>query len=281
MSHAANSTADVRPSPIAGEWYPGHPQELAASVERYLQRAVVPPLDGRIIGVLAPHAGHQYSGPVAGYAFSAVRGLTPDLVVLIGPSHHYYPADILATAHAAYGTPLGTVPVAHDLLQRLRDSLPIALVREDPEHSLEIELPFLQRVFGSFRLLPLTLMDQSLAMAEALAQAIVALVRDQNVLLVASSDLSHYYAADAARELDQRVLEAIADYDPAAVIAAEADGRKIACGHGAIATVMLAARALGADSAQVLHHATSGDVNHNRWRVVGYAAAVFYARQNA
>ncbi len=278
MTPQAQPSLDVRPSPIAGQWYPGDPARLAATVDRYIAEAQVPPIRGRIVGVQAPHAGHRYSGPVAGYAFKVVQGLQVDVVALVGPSHYPYRAPVVTTGHAAYETPLGRVPVAHELLADLQRAVPIVAVRDDPEHSLEIELPFLQRTLGTFRLLPLALIDQSLSMAQMLGAALAELLRGQRALLVASSDLSHFYPQQIAEQLDRRVLDAIARFDPAGVIAAEADGHKIACGHGAIATVMIAAKALGADTAQVLHHATSGDATRDYRRVVGYSAAVFYER---
>ncbi len=278
MTSQAQPSLDVRPSPIAGQWYPSDPERLAASVDRYIAQATVPPIPGRIVGIQSPHAGHRYSGPVAGYAFKAVQGLAVDVVALVGPSHYPYRAPLITTGHAAYATPLGIVPVARDRLAELGRVVPIATVREDPEHSLEIELPFLQRVLGDFRLLPLALVDQSLSMAQTLGTALADLLRGERVLLVASSDLSHFYPQALAEQLDRQVLDAIARFDPAGVVAAEADGHKLACGHGAIASVMIAAKALGADTAQVLHHATSGDVTGDYRQVVGYSAAVFYER---
>jgi AmmeMemoRadiSam system protein B len=276
--NATHRLQDVRPSPIAGRWYPADPLRLARSVDDYLDRASVPPVNGRLIGVLAPHAGHRYSGPVAGYAFKAVRGLSVDVVALVGPSHYPYDAPIVATAHDAYETPLGLVPVDRAALTALQRTLPIRLVRTDPEHSLEIELPFLQRVLGEFRLIPLALVDQSYALAQRLGQALAELLAGQKALLVASSDLSHFYPQTIARCLDQTVLDAVARFDPAEVIAAEEKGTGFACGRGAIATVMIAARQLGADTAQIVGYATSGDVTGDTSQVVGYGAALFYQR---
>jgi hypothetical protein len=168
------------------------------------------------------------------------------------------------------------VPIDRAALDALRDTVPVDAVRSDPEHCLEIELPFLQRALGEFRLIPLALVDQSLALAEDLGHALAEVLRGQNALLVASSDLSHFYPQAVANTLDQQALDAVEAFDPAAVIRAEHDGRKIACGHGAIATVMIAARDLGADTATVIRYATSGDVTRDYQQVVGYGAAVFY-----
>ncbi len=275
-------TLDFRPSPIVRQgWYEADPDRLATSVDHFIARAEIPTFNGSLVGILAPHAGHRYSGPVAGYAFKAVQGMEVDLVVIAGPSHHHFPGVVLTTAHDAYWTPLGHVPVAHDLIDALRQHMPITALREDPEHAIEIELPFLQRVLGEFRLLPLALMDQSLALAQQLGEALAELVSGKKVLLVASSDLSHFYPQAVANQLDQQVLDAVNAYDPAAVIAAEADGRKIACGHGALSTIMIAAQHLGANAAQVVNYATSGDVSRDYRRVVGYGAALFYTQADA
>lgn len=267
---------DVRPSSIAGKWYPGDPNQLAQSIDSYIAQAVVPPINGRLVGVLVPHAGHRYSGPVAGYAYKLMRGLQVDVVALVGPSHYPYQGPVISTAHAAYRTPLGDIPVDHDLLRMLRQTVTIEAVHSDPEHSLEIELPFLQRTLNNFRLLPLALVDQSLTVAQKLGRALAGTLQEQKVILVASSDLSHFYPQNIAHELDHNLLDAVAAFDPAAVIQAEEDGTGFACGRGAIAAVMIAAKELGADTAQIIHYATSGDVNHDHSQVVGYGAAVFF-----
>lgn len=269
--------SDIRPSALAGTWYPGDPAQLARSVDASLDRADVAPIPGRLIGVLAPHAGHRYSGAIAAHAFKPARGLDIDVVALIGPSHYPYRGRVLTSGHSAYSTPLGTIPVAHDLVDVLMHEIPLETLRESQEHSLENELPFLQRALGQFRLLPLMLIDQSLRIAEALGAALGELLRGQKALLVASSDLSHYYPQAIAAELDAAILSEIEAFDPEAVIRAEEEERGFACGRGAIAAVMIAARALGADSARVVGYATSGDVTGDYAQVVGYGAAVFYA----
>jgi len=269
--------SDIRPSALAGTWYPGDPAQLARAVDAYLDHAEVAPIPGRLIGLLAPHAGYRYSGAVAGHAFKLARGLDIDVVALLGPSHYPYRGRVLATAHRAYSTPLGTVPVAHDLLDVLRREIPLETVRESQEHSLENELPFLQRALDQFRLLPLMLIDQSLSIAAALGSALGELLRGQKALLVASSDLSHYYPQAIAAELDAAILSEIEAFNPEGVIRAEEEERGFACGRGAIAAVMIAARALGADTARVVGYATSGDVTGDYAQVVGYGAAAFFA----
>jgi AmmeMemoRadiSam system protein B len=272
---------DVRPSPIAGRWYPGNPRELAASVDAYITQARLPPIEGEVVGVMAPHAGHLYSGPVAGYAFSALRGLNPEVVAVVSPMHYPYAYLLLTSAHAAYQTPLGVIPIDRELIQALNVILTAQLgyglreVANDPEHSLEIELPFLQRALaGEFRLLPIMVADPSRQVTRALGEALAQVLKDQKAILVASTDLSHFYPQPLANQLDAEMLRQVEAFNPEGVLEAEEEGKGFACGRAALATVLWAAKGLGADRVQVVHHATSGDVTGDYSQVVGYGAAV-------
>jgi AmmeMemoRadiSam system protein B len=273
--------SDLRPSPIAGTWYDANPQRLTRSVDDYLDQAELPELAGEVLGVIAPHAGHRYSGPVAGYAFTAVRGLTPDLVVVLSPMHQAYPQPLITTAHAAYATPLGNVPVdksaSDDLSSRLQAHLGYGLspVAYDQEHSLEIELPFLQRALGAaFTLLPVMVRQVDPHTSHELGAALAEMLTGRKALLVASTDLSHFYAQPEADALDGEMLRQIESFSPDTLFETEAQGKGFACGLGALAAVLWAAKGLGANKVQVLHHATSGDVTGDYSSVVGYGAAV-------
>jgi AmmeMemoRadiSam system protein B len=273
--------APVRPSPIAGAWYEGDPKALAHMVDQYLDRAELPELPGQVIAVVAPHAGHIYSGPVAGYAFAAVRGGTYDLVAVLSPMHQAYYEPLLTTAHAAYATPLGEVPVEKEAIGQLDAHLQAALglglkpVAYDREHSLEIELPFLQRALSAdFKLLPVMVRSQSAKISKALGLALAKTIRGRNALVVASTDLSHFYNQKEAVAYDQEMLRRIESFSPEDVFSAEAEEKGFACGLGALTAAMWAARALGADTVRVLRHATSGDVTGDYASVVGYGAAV-------
>jgi len=274
---------DVRPSPIAGQWYPAEARRLASSVDGYLRNARLPELPGQVLAVIAPHAGHRYSGPVAGYAFAALRGLEPELVAVISPMHYPAALALLTTAHEAYETPLGTIPVDGEALHLLDETLykqaglGLTPLRRDPEHSLEIELPFLQRALqGQFRLLPVMVRDSSSQVTQALGLALAKILAGRKAILVASSDLSHFYSREAANALDQEILRRIEAFDPLGVLKAEEEGAGFACGRGAIAAVLWAARELGADTVKVLNYATSGDVTGDYSQVVGYGAAAVF-----
>jgi hypothetical protein len=280
------TSLDSRPSPIAGRWYPGDARRLAESVDHYIQSAQMPMLAGEIVAVIAPHAGYPYSGAVAGYAYAAMRqavqkGARSEIVVVVAPSHYPYPYPLLTTTHGAYETPLGIVPVDNAALERvdteLKKSLGFGLgrVARDEEHSLEIELPFLQRVLpGAFSLLPVMVRDLRRPTLWALGQALAHVLEERACLLVASTDLSHFYSQAEASLLDAEMLRRIESFDPDAILRAEDEGKGYACGRGAVAAVLWASQALGANQTKVLRYATSAEVTHDFSQVVGYGAAV-------
>jgi len=234
-----------------------------------------------VVAVISPHDRHIYSGPVAGYTFSAVRGEKPDLVAVLSPMYQPYYEPLLTTAHAAYSTPLGQIPVDKETVADLDARLMAVLghgltpVAYDQEHSLEIELPFLQRsLAGDFKLLPVMVRAQSPKVSRQLGEALAETLRGRNALLVASTDLSHFYTQKEALSFDTEMLRRIESFSPEEVFKAEQEDKGYACGLGALAAVLWAARGLGADTIKVLRHATSGDVTGDYSRVVGYGAAV-------
>ncbi len=272
---------DVRPSPIAGQWYPADPKRLSNSVDEYIQAAQLPDYSGEVVAIIVPHAGHLYSGPVAGYAFAALRGLKPEVVAVVSPMHHPYPQPLLTSGHSAYATPLGTIQVDRQAVAALDAALYASLgfsltpVRNDPEHSLEIELPFLQRALQSpFQLVPVMVRDQTARVNQALGHALAQVLRGRQSLLVASTDLSHFYPQELADLLDAEMLRRVEAFNPLGVLKAEEESKGFACGKGALAAVLWAAQDLGANSVKVLRHATSGDVTGDLSQVVGYGAAV-------
>lgn len=276
---------NVRPSPIAGQWYPSDPLLLSSSVDKYLQAARLPKIAGRVIAVMSPHAGHRYSGAVAGYAFKALLGQRPEMVAVVSPMHYPYYQPLLSTVHSAYCTPLGIIPVDHDALRQIDEYLRaelgfgLTLLRNDPEHSLEIVLPFLQRALpAGFRLVPLMVREHNPRVISTLGSALAETLRGREAVMVASTDLSHFYPQEVAESLDAELLKRVAGLDPQGVLAAEEEGRGFACGRSALAAVLWAAKALGADAAKVLHYTTSGEVTGDLDQVVGYAAAVVYQK---
>ncbi len=269
----------IRESIIAGSWYPGDPGALASEVRKFLAEADPPKVEGNLIGLVSPHAGFMYSGAVAAHAYKLLEDHPFDRVLIVAPSHraHFQGASVYNLG--GYRTPLGVVPLDRKLVDDLfRESSSITYVPEadSQEHSLEIQLPFLQVVLKQFRLTPIIMGEQSRANVETLAAAIANVCRGKKVLLVASSDLSHYHPYETAGTLDGVVTGRVGAFDPDGLWEALRTGSCEACGAGPILAVMLAARRLGANSASILRYANSGDVTGKKDGVVGYMSAAFH-----
>ena len=270
----------VRPSPIAGTWYSGNPSQLRRTVADYIEDAETPPLPGEVVALVAPHAGYIYSGAVAGHAFKTVTGATFDYVCVLSPVHQYYPQPLLTSAHSAYRTPLGDIPLADDKLAQISHSLEeqmgleLTPITNDREHALEIELPFLQVALkGDFALIPIMLRDQSRQVTKVLGQVLADVLKAESCLLVASSDLSHFHTETQANQLDGDVLSALEAFSPDGLFDLKDRGRGEACGLAAIAAVLWASAALGATDVTLLKYDTSASTTGDRSSVVGYGAA--------
>jgi MEMO1 family protein len=263
----------IRKSAIAGSWYPGTARELGTMIDRFLARVSSASLDGRLLGLIVPHAGYVYSGQVAAHAYRQLQGLSIDVVAVVSPMHRAYVGPYVVNNADYYETPLGVVEVDRALIDALATHVPVSRVESDDEHSLEIQLPFLQRVLSPFKLLPVMQGDQSLPACEMLASGLARVLPDKKVLLVASTDLSHFHAYEVATVLDRVAQDYIEQYDPDGLAQALQAGDTEACGGGPVSSVMLAARALGANRATILNYANSGDVTGDLGRVVGYLSA--------
>ncbi len=293
LTSASVRQQSLRRAAVAGTWYPGEAAALRRAVERHLERATGPRYR-QVVALLTPHAGLVYSGPVAAYAYRVVaaRDLTDperaappyDAVVLVGPSHYVGFDGVSVWERGGFETPLGIVPVAEEYAAAIQAASPI--VRAYPaahlrEHSLEMQLPFLQTVLPGTPIVPLVMGYQTRETIVALADALACALRDKPVLLVASTDLSHYFPAAQAEALDGRVIDYVKRFDVEGLLAEfeqypEGErGRFVACGGGPAIAVMQAARALGARAAAVLHYAHSGHVSGDLSAVVGYLAAAF------
>lgn len=272
--------ADVRPSPIAGTWYPGDARRLAQSIADYFAAASLPELPGQVLGVISPHAGHRYSGRTAGHAFKAVQGSDWERVVILSPFHNFTSAALLTSAHRAYATPLGEIPVDGEALADLGIALQetggprLTPAAYDPEHSLEIELPFLQIALEKpFSLVPLMVRERDPDQLQKLGQALARVLETRPALIVASTDLSHFYSLREAEILDSEMLRQFEAFSPEGALQAENDGLGYACGVSAVAAALWASQALGADRVVTLHHSTSAEQTGDRSSVVGYGAA--------
>jgi AmmeMemoRadiSam system protein B len=271
----AVTSQPVRKAAKAGTWYPGEARALAAELDEYCA-AVHERVAGEVLAIVSPHAGLVYSGPVAAHAYAQLTGRACDAIVLVGPSHYVAFRGAAIVRRGAFETPLGLLPIAEDLADAIVAASPLVHERpaaHDREHCLELQLPFLQRVLPGVPIVPIVMGRQDDETIRSLAQAIVTATHGRRVLLVASSDLSHYHDARTAAALDAVVVRAIDAFDADALGDALAVEPEHACGGGPILTVMRAAKALGARRAQVLCRQDSGDISGDTSAVVGYLAA--------
>jgi MEMO1 family protein len=268
----------IRQPAVAGMFYDGDQTRLRSHVDKLLDDAETIQLPGQIRGLVSPHAGYVYSGPAAAVGYKALRGSAFDAVILVGPSHREFFDGIALYPGEAYRTPLGDVPVNKEirgLLAAQSDLFALSDKGHRDEHCLEVQLPFLQRVLRDFSIVPIIIGNQTRELCLALGDAIANLSADKNVLLVASSDLSHYHPYESAVGLDRRVIERIEAFDENELMRQLEGERLEACGGGPVVSVMRAAKLLGANRGQVLYHCNSGDITGDKSAVVGYLSAAF------
>jgi MEMO1 family protein len=271
---------EIREPAVAGAFYPDKPEVLSRDVKKYLENSKKEKIEGDIVALISPHAGYMYSGQVAAYAYKLIEGKSFDTVVVVGPSHRFLFKGASLYDRGGYRTPLGVVPIDTELSKKMmerRKEIQFLPEAHYQEHSLEVQIPFLQVVLKTFNLIPIVMEPYwSWETCQYLASAIAETVRGKRVLLVASTDLSHFYTYNIAVELDKIFLNHIERFDVEGLNRDLKNNRTEACGGGPVITIMLAAKMLGANHGKVLKYANSGDVTGDRSRVVGYAAAVFY-----
>ena len=273
----------LRRTAVAGSWYPASRDQLRAQLNEYLERAdqaaAAPPAGAVLVGLVAPHAGLLYSGPVAAYAYRLLRDRAFDVIVLVGPSHFVAFDGVSVWPAGAFETPFGPLAIDEPAAAALLAHCPV--VAEFPkahgrEHSLEMQLPFLAALTPSTPILPLVMGRQTRATAFALAEGLAETLGSRRALLVASSDLSHFFDAPTAARLDATVIDKIETLNGDGLMGALERRPDLACGGGPIVTTLRAARALGATSSQVLRYGDSGDVSGDKSAVVGYVAAAMW-----
>ncbi len=263
----------IREPAVAGAFYPASADELAAGVDRFLAAGDGPAAPA--LGMVVPHAGYVYSGRVAGAAYARVA--VPPRVIVLGPNHTGLGFSRVALAPAdAWRTPLGRISRDEPMWTALSGSPGIGsdAAAHAREHSLEVQLPFLQRIRSDFTLAALCLAHLSYHECERLAAAVAAAAREASALMVASSDMSHYLPADEARAADQRALEPLLALDAEGLYQRVHEEEITMCGVIPAVVMLLAARALGARSAELVRYAHSGEVSGDDDRVVGYAGVV-------
>ncbi len=263
---------------VAGSFYPSNPQRLGVMIDSYLAEAQGPAPKGDVIGIISPHAGYVYSGPVAAFAYHRLLPAT-ELVVVLAPSHRARFNGAALLPDGIFETPLGDVPIDAVIGARLKDRDYFGVIKEahELEHSLEVQVPFLQKVLKSFSLVPIIIGTVDLTICRAIAESIHAALAGEkrNYAVVISTDLSHYHSYAEAQTLDKRFSDALGSFDEKKVQDAISSGKAEACGEGPVLTGIALCRLLGASGVEVLKYANSGDTAGTRDQVVGYLAAAF------
>jgi MEMO1 family protein len=254
---------------VAGMFYPGNGEELRRLISQLTPEAPAPKIDAR--GVVVPHAGYVYSGGVAAKVYSSIEG-APTFVIL-GPRHSWE-GSAVAVSTQPWKTPLGVVDVDHDLI----DLLPPGIIDHDEvahfrEHSIEVQVPFLQYFFKDFKIVPIAIGLQDYETVKEVANEVTAAIENyrRKAVIVASSDFTHYEPANVAKRKDHLLIERIEKLDVPGLYDEVANLNATCCGYGPIAAMMLSCKRRGATKAELLAYATSGDVTGDNAQVVGYA----------
>jgi len=277
----------IRKPAVAGQFYPADPTELASLIDQcYLHRLgpgkspPAPRTKASFVAVVCPHAGYVYSGPVAAHSYLHVSSLPdPDLIVVVAPNHYGIGSGVSTFGEGMWQTPLGMMRVDSEAakeLVNLEETVAFDPGAHRLEHSLEVQLPFLQRIYGdSVPFLPISLIFQDIDTAKALSAALSKLLRGRRAVLIASSDLTHYEPAEVSRRKDTALLEHVLHNDLEGFYSTLDRLSVTSCGFGAIATVMGTSLSLGLSKPELLKYATSGDTTGDNLQVVGYGALRF------
>ncbi len=279
--------AQVRRAVVAGSFYEGNAEALRAQVEScFLHKfgpQKLPTIDPngprQILGLICPHAGYIYSGAVAANAFfSLANDGKPKTFVILGPNHTGYGTGLSAMNEGTWRTPLGDVEIDTELANAIAQEtniLDMDEVAHKHEHSIEVQLPFLQYIYGKdFKFVPICFLMQDLESATEIGRALAETLANKNAVVIASSDFTHYESQASVNRKDADALKAIEALDAKQFYQILETQNVSACGYAPIAALMTYAKASGASKAEILSHKTSGDITGDKTSVVGYAAAV-------
>lgn len=269
--------SDIREPNVSGSFYPDDPKELSLVIDADLSKVTNRVISGDPGVIVSPHAGYQYSAGVAAFGYSLLAENKFDTVVIIAPSHAMAFSGVAVWPQGFFRTPLGDVPVDSDSCARLMESDPgVKENREafSAEHSLEVQLPFLQKSLKNFRIIPLLCGEMTLADAQLLAHSLSLLKKERGFLVVVSTDLSHYHAYEDANRIDAGTIFYLKGLDPQGLYAAFLSGKSEACGIFPLLTGIFYAREAGFNGVDILKYANSGDVTGGKEKVVGYLSAV-------
>ncbi len=274
----------IRTPAVAGMFYPGEKNELKKSIRQCFLHSFgpgkLPPSEENkeIYGVICPHAGYMYSGPIACHSFYSISYKSPELFIIIGPNHWGIGANVAAMKDCSWETPLGQIEVDSDAaskLSKISKTVNLDFFSHTKEHSLEVQLPMLQEIYSKFKILPIILINQEKNTAKEVGEAIARIAKQKNSIIIGSSDFTHYEPNEFAHKQDAALIKPILDLDVEQFYKILYEENVTACGYGAIASTMIACKKLGATKGELLKYATSGDVTGDTSSVVGYGSIIF------
>ena len=268
----------IRHQQVAGYFYPAEKDKLQKDISLMLQVAKPEKTFDKIFGIVSPHAGYIYSGKTAAYAYNLLKDKNYKTVIIISPSHAEYFRGISIYDGDAYETPLGIVEIDQVITDKLIESSKVisrSIQGHQREHALEVQIPFLQFVLKDFKIVPIVMGDQSKMFVDELAEKLSKVV-DESTLIVASSDMSHFYSSEEADRLDSVVEKRIKDFDFEKLFQDLDDHECEACGGGPIVAMMKAASLKNINKSVVINRSDSGDVTGDKSEVVGYLSAVVF-----
>lgn len=273
---------DIKKPNVSGQFYTDNSAELMQQVDSFLDKAMVEPYEQSVPIVIAPHAGYYFSGAVAGYSFKAVKNQKIRTVVVMGPSHHFNLDGVAIWEKGGFETPLGTIDIDEDFSQALGE-MDEAFVLDrkvfEKEHALEVELPFIQRAFPEAKLVPIIIGVPVPKVLLDLAKGLDQLIGQRDdVLVVVSTDFSHFHPDEMARDMDATAIEAIKNLQAERIYQECRQGSMEMCGCMPVTAALLLAKLRGLNNVDLLKYNNSGDVNQDKESVVGYSALAIYAR---
>ena len=268
------ATTEVRKPAVAGAFYPGSAHQLTEMIEKYLMNVGSQEIGGDIQVLISPHAGYIYSGQVAAYGYELLKGKTFDAIIVLGPSHFVPFNGVSIFQGTAYETPLGTVPINQEIVKKLRMSPFVGYYAQahQKEHSLELQLPFLQQVIGEFSLVPLVCGDFTFETADEISRILADIAKEKNILVIASTDLSHFKPYRAANVMDKKTIDEMMKLSGRGMYEFFMNNSEAACGKMPVVTALLFAEKIGAGKGTVLKYLNSGDTAGNKSSVVGYVS---------
>ncbi|MEA2016567.1 MAG: AmmeMemoRadiSam system protein B [Actinomycetota bacterium] len=269
----------IRESVAAGSFYPDSENALRNKITSFLNNIESPVDIKNIKSIISPHAGYVYSGQVAAYSYRQLTGKKFDSIFVIAPSHSEYFSFISIFNGDAFRTPLGLLYIDKEKSKILAEKSPYIKLSEQGhlnEHSLEVQLPFIQVLYKDIKIVPIVMGQQNSRNISALGNSIGELFKDDNILIIASTDLSHYHPYDTAVTLDSRVKELVNAFDVEHLTAGFLNNTLEMCGGGPVISAMIASKLMGANKSRILDYKNSGDIIGDKSAVVGYMSTVIY-----